>query len=70
MKMNSQQSKPMGHSKGSPDRKVHSDTDLHKKDKNISKKQPNTTPTRTRTTTKTAQSKYKEGNYQYQSTIK
>ena len=71
MKMNSQQSKPMGHSKGSPDRKVHSDTDLHKKDKNISKKQPNTTPTRTRgTTTKTTQSKYKEGNNQDQSRVK
>ena len=52
----------MGHSKGSPEREVHSATDLPKKNRNISKKQPNPTPTRTRgTTTKTTQSKYKEG---------
>ena len=31
MKMNSQQSTPMGHSKGSPEREVHSDTGLTKK---------------------------------------
>ena len=61
----------MGHSKGSPEREVHSDTDLLKKDRNISNKQPNPTPTRTgETTTKTAQSKSKEGNNQDQSRIK
>ena len=60
----------MGHSKGSLQRKVHSDTRLPKKGRNISNKQPNCTPTRTRgTTTKTAQSKYKEGNNQDQSQI-
>ena len=31
MKMNSQQSKPLGHSKGSPEREVYSDTGLPKK---------------------------------------
>ena len=35
----------MGHSKGSPERKVHSDTGLPKKNRNISNKQPNPTPT-------------------------
>ena len=62
----------MGHSKGSPEREVHSNTGLHKKDKNISNKKPNPTPTRTRgtTTTKITQSKYKEGNNQVQSRIK
>ena len=61
----------MGHSKGSPEREVHSDTGLPKKDRNISNKQPNTMPTRTRgTTTKTAQSKQKEGNNQGQSRVK
>ena len=46
----------MGHNKGSPEREVHSTTDLPKKNRNISNKQPNPTPTRTRgTTTKTAQ---------------
>ena len=50
--------KLLGHSKGSPENKVHSDTGLPKKGRNISNKQPNPTPTRTgRTTTKTAQSK-------------
>ena len=50
--------KPMGHCKGSPEREVHSTTDLPKKNRNISNKQPTPTPTRTRgTTTKTAQSK-------------
>ena len=63
--------KPMGHSKGSPEREVHSDTGLPKKNRNISNKQPNPTPIRTRgTTTKTTQSKYKEGNNQDQSRIK
>ena len=57
-KMNLQQSKIMGHSEGSPEREVHSDTGLPKKDRNISNKQPNPMPTRTRgTTTKTTQSK-------------
>ena len=61
----------MGHSKGNPEREVHSNTDLPKKDRNISNKQPNPMPTRTQeTTTKTAQSKQKEGNNQDQSRIK
>ena len=38
---------PMGHSKGNPEREVHSDTGLPKKNRNISNKQPNPTPTRT-----------------------
>ena len=46
------------HSKRNPDREVHSDTSLPKKDVNISNKQPSPTPTRTQgTTTKTEQSK-------------
>ena len=45
----------MGHSKGSPEREVHNNKGLPKKDRNISNKQHNPTPTRTpRTTTKTA----------------
>ena len=61
----------MGHSEGSPEREVHSNTGLPKKDRNISNKQPNPTPTRTRgTTPKTTQSKQKEGNNQYQSRMK
>ena len=36
MKMNSQQSKLKGHSKGSPEREVHSDTGLPQKDRIIS----------------------------------
>ena len=61
----------MGHSKGSPEREVYSDTGLPKKNRNISNKQFNPTPTRTRgTTTKTTQSKYKEGNNQDQSRVK
>ena len=48
----------MGHSEGSPEREVQNNVGLPKKDRNISNKQPNLTPTRTRgTTTKTAQSK-------------
>ena len=48
----------MGHSEGSPEREVHSDTGLPKKDRNISNKQPNPISTRTGgTTTKIAQSK-------------
>ena len=53
-------SKLIGHSKGSPEREVHSDTGLSKKKKTrkISNKQPNPNPTRTqRTTTKTDQRK-------------
>ena len=63
--------KPMGHNKGSPERAVHSNTGLPKKNRNSSNKQPNHKPTRTRgTTTKTAQSKYKQGNNQDQRKIK
>ena len=47
--------KLMGHSEGSPEREVHSNTGLPKKDRNISNKQPNPTHVRTQgTTTKTA----------------
>ena len=47
----------MGHSEGNPEREVHSNTGLPKKDPHISNKQPNPTPTRTQgTTTNTAQS--------------
>ena len=61
----------MGHSKGSPEREVHRGTGLPKKNRNISNKQTNHTPTRTRgTTTKTTQSKFKERNNQDQSRIK
>ena len=61
----------MGHSKGSPEREVHSNTGLPKKNRNISNKQPNSMPRKTRgTITKTNQSKYKEGNNQDQSSIK
>ena len=61
----------MGHSKGSPESEVHSNTGLPQKDRNILNKQPNPTPTRTRgTTKKTAQSKQKEGNNQDQSRTK
>ena len=69
--MNYNNPKPMGHSKGSPESEVHNGTGLPKKNRNISNKQPNRTPTRTRgTTTKTTQSKQKEGNDQDQSRIK
>ena len=61
----------MGHSKGSPEREVHSNIDLPKTNRTISNKQHNATPTRTPgTKTKTAQSKQKEENYQDQSRIK
>ena len=61
----------MEHSRGSPEREVHSDTGLPKMNRNISNKQPNPTPTRTRgTTKKTAQREQKEGNNQNQSRIK
>ena len=47
----------MGHSKGNPEREVHSDTGLAKKDRDISNKQPNPMPKRIGgTTTKTVQS--------------
>ena len=61
----------MGHSEGSPEREVHSDTGLPKKDRKISNKQPNSIPKRTRgTTTNKAQSEQREGNNQDQSRIK
>ena len=61
----------MGHSEGSPDREVHGDTRLPKKDRNISNKQPNPLTTRTQgTTTKKAQIKQKEGNNKDQNRIK
>ena len=48
----------MGHNKDSPEREVHSDTGLPKKDRNISNKQPNPSPTKIGgTTIKTAQSR-------------
>ena len=48
----------MRNRKTSPEREVHSNTSLPKKDRNISNKQPNPMPTRTGgTTTKTAQIK-------------
>ena len=62
----------MGHSKGNPEREVHSNTGLPKKDRKISNKQPNPTSARTggKTTTNRVQSKKKEGNNQDQSRIK
>ena len=61
----------MGHSKGSPEREVHSSTGLPKEERKISNKQPNPTSKRTRgTTTNKAQGKQKEGNNQDQSRIK
>ena len=64
-------SNSMGHSEGSPEREVHSDTGLPKKDINIWNKQPKLTPIRTGgTTTKTAQSKQKGGNNKDQSRVK
>ena len=47
MEMNSQQSKTYGNSEGSPEREVHRDTGLPKKDRNISNKQPDPTAIRT-----------------------
>ena len=41
----------MEQSKGSPEREVHSNTGLPEKDRNISNKKPNPTPTRTQGTT-------------------
>ena len=61
----------MGHNKGSPEREVHSNTGLPKKNRDISNKQPNHTPTKTHgTTTKTTQSKQKEGNKKDQRRMK
>ena len=51
MKMNTQSPKLMGNSESSHEREVHSDTGLPKKDRNISNKQSNPTPTRTQGTT-------------------
>ena len=60
----------MAHSKGSPE-KVHSDTGLPKKDRNISNKQPNPTSTRIGgITTNKTQNKQKERNNQEQSRTK
>ena len=57
--------KPMGHSNGSPEREIHSNIGLPKKDRNISNKQPNPTSIITRgTTTNKARSKWREGNNQ------
>ena len=51
----------MAHSKGSPEREVHSNTGLPKKERNISNKQPNPTCIRTGgTTTKPRVSRRKE----------
>ena len=41
----------MGHSEGSPEREIHSDTGLPKNDRNISNNQSNSTSTRTGGTT-------------------
>ena len=60
----------MRHSKGNPEREVHSNTGLPKKNRNISNKQHNPTLTRTGGTTETTQSKQKKGNNQDQSKIK
>ena len=50
--------KLMGHSKGSPETQVYTDTSLPKKDRNILNKHPNPIPIRTGgTTTKKVQSK-------------
>ena len=57
MKMNTNSLKPMGQSEGSPEREVHSNTGLPKKDRHISNKQPNPIPTRMVGKTKTTQSK-------------
>ena len=59
----------MGHSKGSPEREVHSNTGLPEKDRKISIKQPNPTFTITIGTTDQAESEKKEGNNQDKSRI-
>ena len=61
--MNTQQSKTYGTQQGSPEREVHSNTGLPKKNRNISNKQHNPISTRTGgTTTNEAQSEQKERN--------
>ena len=50
--MNSQQSKIYGHSEASPEREVHSNIGLPKKDRNISDKQSYATRTGRTTTNK------------------
>ena len=61
----------MGHSKGSPEREVHSNTGLAKEVRNISNKPSNSTLTRMHgTTSKAAQSKQKEVNNKDQSRVK
>ena len=61
----------MRNSEVRPQREVHSDTDLPKKDRNISSKQPNPTSIRMEgTTTNKAQSKQKGGNNQDQGRMK
>ena len=47
MKMKTHSPKPMGHSEGSPEREVHSNTGLPKKNRKNSNKQHNPTCTRT-----------------------
>ena len=68
MKMNIQQL-PTLHSQDSPEREVHSNTELPE-DRNISNKQPNPTCKRTRgTTTKQSEEGREEGNNQDQRRI-
>ena len=50
----------MGHSKGSPERQVHSETGLPKNDRNILNKQPNPTSTKAGGTTKPRAGRRKE----------
>ena len=50
----------MGHREDSPERELHSDTGLPKKDRNISNKQPNPTSTRTGGTTTNRVNRRKE----------
>ena len=60
-----------GHSEGSPEREVHSNAGLPKKDRNICNKQPNLTSTRTGVTTiNKAQIEQKEGHNQDQTRSK
>ena len=63
----------MGHSKGRPEREVHSDIGLPRKDRNDSNKRPNPSSTRrigTTTTTPKSPEQWKEGNNQDQIRIK
>ena len=61
MKMNSQQYKTHRTQQSTPEREVHRDTGLPKKDRNISNKQPNCTSTRIGgTTTDKTQRDWKE----------